>query len=498
MRSKLTIPVVLLLFLYCDFFPQGGNSVQTIKLNAPMTLLQTTKAVKSLKINHANSSFKETINKIDLICSKSILDSSKYNIDALLDESLKAKVPDDELAVYSSINNEYTLEISFNELSFRLLNSIQRKLEELFNKLPSTQKMATIPIFLTTGNEIAQEKTLLIRRQIWILTSSEKKDERIRCWLAIKRMLDEIDIPKSESGDLVAQRSPYGILISKGEIINKLTTLSENETDSDIKTYSDSIVTAINSAGPKYKELSAVIAINELENYDPSKSKVNEGALKIFGQASQGINRAEKIILYSRAISLDSNFTAAYYNRGVCYYEQGNYGNAAKDFNKVLNLDNGYFTSYKFLGNISYNSGNYREAAKYFSEALKYDISDTLFLCRGLCNQKIKQYRQALTDYSSVIKLNPNFHEAYKNRAQCYLAVKLYDNALQDFRKLIKFEPYNSVYYYNLGFIYSVRNDWNKVVEAWEKGLTVNPGDENIKKNLPAARAKLSKQKLSK
>ena len=43
----------------------------------------------------------------------------------------------------------------------------------------------------------------------------------------------------------------------------------------------------------------------------------------------------------------------------------------------------------------------------------------------------------------------------------------------------------NSSHYYNLGCIYWKKKEWQKVNDVWEKGLHINPKDENILRNLP-------------
>jgi Flp pilus assembly protein TadD len=490
--------VFFVLIVSLNLAAQNINQSEIINVNAPETLLKISSAIKELESSRNPVLVKDIIGKTELICSKSIKDTSNYNFDSLLEQSGKINVPDNDLAVYSSINNEYMPEISFNELSFRLLTAIQKHQDYLLNNLSSTEKMASIPIYTTTNIDISKMKTLLVRRQIWILTTAEKKDEKLRCWLAIKRMLDEIDIPKSESGDPVVQRSPYGIVITSGEIINKLKILSDNELDDETRIYSGNIVKDIETAGPKYKPSLTEIGINELENFNPFKSTVNEYALEVFNKGLTSTAGTEKIKFYSKAIEIEPGFTAAYFNRGICYYENENFSSASIDFLKVLKLDQGYPSVYKYLGNCNYREEKFQEAVKYFTEALKNDISDTLFLCRGLCYQKMGQYKPAAADYSSAIKLNPKLVEAHKNRVKCYITLKRYDDAAKDYQRLIMLEPRNSNNYYNLGYIYSIRKDWVNVIEIWEKGLQVNPGDENILKNLPKAKLNLNKKVIRK
>lgn len=442
-----------------------------------------------------NSPSAEKITKIsDNILKGELTDNSAADFDSLLTGIEKISLPGDLLAVYSSISNSFMPEITFSEAGFRLLNAVQKHLERLFQALRSDKKLVNMALFATSNLEISRMKTALLRREIRILSECGKNEERLRCWLALRRMLGEIDIPKSESGNSAVQNSPYGIQLLPGEIMTKLTPLSENETDEDVRAYSTGVIGEIKSAPPKYKEGVIQIALNELDNYNPKDRLVNSDALRLFHRADSTTISAEKIALYTGAVKIDPKFTAAYTNRGSLYYEKGDYKKAAEDFKKALSLDPGYYTLYKYLGNCSYKSGNMEEAVKNFTEALKYEVTDTLLVNRGICYRRLGELKSAAGDFSSALRFNSRSIPARINRVQCYLALKEYEEAVKDYEKLIKLEPQNSSYYYNLGCLYSMQKDWLRVVRVWEEGLLINPGDENILKNLPKAKANLASE----
>lgn len=494
MKLRIFIPLFIFILFSEKIPPQTNPPMEKTAVNALQTLNDLSHEISLLEKHYSSPSAKSLTGKSDLLCSYELIDNSGNDFDSLLAEIEKISLPGDALAVYSSITNDYMPEIAFSEVSFRLLNSVQKHLEELFQNLRSDRKMVSMAIFATSNVDISQMKTRLMRRQIRILSECGKKEERLRCWLAIGRMLNEIDIPKSESGSLAVQNSPYGIAVLSGEIMAKLVPLSENETDDEIKVYSARVLKAIETAGPKYKEGVTLIALNELENFNPKDRLINSDALALFHRA-EGINsRAEKISIYTDAIKLDARFTAAYNNRGTCFFEEGDYNSAEEDFRKVLSLDPGYYTVYKYLGNCSYKKGRLEDAVKNFSEALKYEVNDTLLINRGICYQKLGQLKLAVSDFSSALRFNSNSLPARINRVQCRLTLKEYDEAEKDYLKLIRLQPGNSIYYYNLGCIYSIQKNWKKVVDVWEKGLIANPNDENILKNLPRAKANLASQ----
>ncbi|MCU7493893.1 MAG: tetratricopeptide repeat protein [Ignavibacteria bacterium] len=495
MRCKFFIPVfILALFPLTTLPAQDSAKSGPYPVNSFLVLNSLALDVGDLERQYAGPGAKSIIQKSNGLCSVELADNSGSDFDTMLVQIEKISIPGDVLAVYSSISNDFMPEITFSEAGFHILNAVQKRLEVLFQSLRSDKKLVNMAVFATSNLEISRIKTRLVRRQIRILSECEEKEERLRCWLAVKRMLDEIDIPKSESGDLAVQNSPYGIALLPGEILSKLKPLSENESDENIRMYSAGVLKALEVAPSKYREGTIQIALNELSNFNPKDRLINPGALELFHKADSTAGIEGKIALYTEAIKMDPKFTAAYSNRGSCYYELENYEKAEKDFQKALELDPGHYTLYKYLANCRYKTGCLEDAVKNFSEALKYEITDTLLVNRGVCYMKLGQLKAAVLDFSSAIRFNAGSLPARINRVQCYLTMKQYDEAANDYRKLILLQPKNSSHYYNLGCLYSIQKDWEKVVSTWEQGLLVNPGDENIRKNLPKAKANLNNE----
>lgn len=492
MRWKLFILLYILL-VFSECIP-AQDSARTNSINCLQILKSLSQEANRLERQHKSPAAGKIAEITDQISSAEISDNSSNDFDSMLVEIEKLSLPGDALAVYSSVSNNFIPEISFSEAAFRMLNAIQKRLESLFQGTRSDKKLVSMAIFATTNLSLSQMKTALIRRQIRILSECGKKEERLRCWLALNRMLSEIDVLKSESGSSAVQNSPYGIAILPGEILTKLKPLSENETDEDVRIYSSGVIKSVESAPPKYKEGITQIALNELENYNSKDRLINSEALELFHKADSTDIRAAKISLYTDAIKMDPRFTAAYSNRGSLFYAEGDYKHAEEDFQRALQLDPGYYTLYKYLGNCSYKMGHLEDAVKNFSESLKYEITDTLLINRGICYRQLGRLKEAAGDFSAAIRFNSRSLPARINRVQCYLALKQYEDAARDYQKLIQLQPQNSSYYYNLGCLYSIQKDWDKVVSIWEEGLQVNPQDENILKNLPKAKANLPVQ----
>ena len=66
---------------------------------------------------------------------------------------------------------------------------------------------------------------------------------------------------------------------------------------------------------------------------------------------------------------------------------------------------------------------------------------------RGRSYYQLKDYLNAVKDFSQAIQINASKVEYYENRALAYYDSEQYQNALNDFNELVKFdENYTEVY----------------------------------------------------
>ncbi len=73
---------------------------------------------------------------------------------------------------------------------------------------------------------------------------------------------------------------------------------------------------------------------------------------------------------------------------------------------------------------------------------------------RGSAYRRLKQYRQAISDFDRAIRLNPRYANAYFNRGYAYTDLKQYRRGIQDFDQAIRLNPRHADAYYNRGLTY--------------------------------------------
>lgn len=76
-----------------------------------------------------------------------------------------------------------------------------------------------------------------------------------------------------------------------------------------------------------------------------------------------------------------------------------------------------------------------------------------VFYNRGLAKSYLKEYKSAIDDYTTTIKLKPSHANAIFNRAQAEFNIKDYQAALDDFNKYIGMNPRNASSYFSRGVV---------------------------------------------
>lgn len=77
--------------------------------------------------------------------------------------------------------------------------------------------------------------------------------------------------------------------------------------------------------------------------------------------------------------------------------------------------------------------------------------------------------KQAIINYSSVIKLKPDSSDAYSNRAALFEAKNELSFANEDYRILRGMDPYNERALYNLATYSFSKHIWNDSIAAFAK-----------------------------
>ena len=127
----------------------------------------------------------------------------------------------------------------------------------------------------------------------------------------------------------------------------------------------------------------------------------------------------------------------------------------------------------------------WKDSASLWTHVLKYYENTTLpYGNRANHYRDIGKIKEALADYSEVLRLKPNNEKAYNSRARLYFQNKTNSRdtlllALADYNKAIEIKPDEAEYYINRGAVYARLNQLENAIQDMNTGLGLDPSNDN-------------------
>ncbi len=206
---------------------------------------------------------------------------------------------------------------------------------------------------------------------------------------------------------------------------------------------------------------------------------------------------------------------------GKSYSELGDSANAIKYYNKAITYDSKNVEALMGLGHevLNSNSPNLQKAYNYYVKAYKYDTkqsgsAEKLAYILKLQNEKDLAYKY----YESILRKDPRNYDANYNIALFHYMVKNYDKAVEYFKTALSVNPLsidiwtylakieiekknyylaktylepiqyidseNPVYYYLLGLIHKLNENYSTARKNFRKAIELNPDYDKAKLEL--------------
>ncbi len=96
---------------------------------------------------------------------------------------------------------------------------------------------------------------------------------------------------------------------------------------------------------------------------------------------------------------------------------------------------------------------------------------------RGLAHASMRNYEQAIYDYTKAIQLDPQYAEAYNNRSAAHLMMKNYGQAVIDCNLALKLAPDFVAAYVNRGIARTGLRNYEQALVDYNKVIELNPNN---------------------
>ncbi len=128
------------------------------------------------------------------------------------------------------------------------------------------------------------------------------------------------------------------------------------------------------------------------------------------------------------------------------------------------------------MGNSHFFGSDDKNALTDYNSALKLQPDDVnAYYNRGVAYLNQGNYAQAIADFNQALKLQPNFVEAYNSRGLAYKNQGNYTQAIADFNSALKLQPNNAVVYYNRGNAYDTQGNYTQAIADFNSALKLQP-----------------------
>ncbi len=173
----------------------------------------------------------------------------------------------------------------------------------------------------------------------------------------------------------------------------------------------------------------------------PIKADFYRSRANLYSQLAQ---HRLAIMDYSRAIQLKPDLALAYFSRAYSFIELGNNKNALDDFSTTIKIDPSITMAYIGVAQIYADLGEIQKALQEMDLAIghsdKPELRAVSFVRRALIYEKVEDFRNAISDYSEAIDIQPQYSYAYLQRANLYEEMGDFEKVVLDFTALLGFE----------------------------------------------------------
>lgn len=157
----------------------------------------------------------------------------------------------------------------------------------------------------------------------------------------------------------------------------------------------------------------------------------------------------------NRLLQLTPNHIEGRFRRSLVYRKSNALRKARGDLLFLLKTKPKTVMDRIMQGQALHDFKRYQEAIDKYNEGVAMDSKNpVLFFSRGRAYRVLNDLNQAIRDFSSAIKIRPNYVEAYGGRAACFSKLNKINEAISDYSQALQLNPGIASYYANRGSLY--------------------------------------------
>jgi Flp pilus assembly protein TadD len=217
------------------------------------------------------------------------------------------------------------------------------------------------------------------------------------------------------------------------------------------------------------------------------KAPKNGRAWMNYGLSQMAIgNYTEAEACYNKTLELWPNYSVLFINIGILKAATGKESEAEENFKKALTLAPTNPNSYSYYAKFLLDLNRASEAKVLIEQGLALTQSHP-FLNQLAARLQTTQQSEHDLHAVSKPKFAPNTPEAYIELSLEKYNQGLYLECVAAAQQALRLKPDYDLAYNNICAAYNMLKEWDKAIEAGEKGLEINPNNTRLRGNLQVA-----------
>ena len=187
-------------------------------------------------------------------------------------------------------------------------------------------------------------------------------------------------------------------------------------------------------------------------------------------------NFTRALLDMTAALRINPNLTAAIYQRGKCFADQGDDETALADFNDTLKMDPKFVEGYRDRLKLYARQGRLDDLISDCTEVARLDPMDHMAVhIRGLAYFDKREFDKCITEMEKSLVMNPKHAASYFYRAESLRNQNKADLAIKDYIETIKTDAQYTDAYNRLGeVLLFVKRDPATAVTVFTDALKTN------------------------
>ena len=180
--------------------------------------------------------------------------------------------------------------------------------------------------------------------------------------------------------------------------------------------------------------------------------------------------------LIAKAIAIEPENSAFYYNQGIVLKELKQLEAAVVSYDRAIAIKPDYAEAYFNRGIALKELRQLEAAVESYDRAImiKPDYAE-VYSNRGIALQELNQPDAAIVSYNCAITIKPDYAGAYSNRGLALLELKQLDAAIASFDRAITIKPNFSEAYYNRGIALKELKQPEAAIANYDRAITIKP-----------------------